>query len=150
MLFFVIRLFGITNAPLEIGHNWRQSLTNMIARNFYENGANLLYPAIDMAGEKTGIIGSEFPLFNYLIYLVSELFGYDHWYGRLINLIVSSLGIYYFYRLLKESINEKVAFNASLILLTSIWFAFSRKIMPDTFSVSLVIIGLYYAYQFYY
>jgi 4-amino-4-deoxy-L-arabinose transferase-like glycosyltransferase len=148
VLFFVIRLFGITNAPLEIGHNWRQSLTNMITRNFFENGANLLYPAIDMAGEKTGIIGSEFPLFNYLIYLVSELFGYEHWYGRLINLIVSSLGIYYFYRLLKESINEKVAFNASIILLSSIWFVFSRKIMPDTFSVSLVIIGLYYAYQF--
>jgi len=29
-LFFLIRLVGITNAPLETGHNWRQSFTNMI------------------------------------------------------------------------------------------------------------------------
>jgi hypothetical protein len=74
IIFFVLRLFGITNAPLEFGHNWRQSLTNMIARNFFENGANLLYPSIDLAGEKSGIIGSEFPFYNYLIYILSSIF----------------------------------------------------------------------------
>jgi hypothetical protein len=34
VLFFLIRMIGITNPPLEIGHNRRQSLTNMVARNF--------------------------------------------------------------------------------------------------------------------
>lgn len=148
LFFFALRLVGITNAPLEIGHNWRQSLTNMIARNFLENGAHILYPAIDMAGEKTGIIGSEFPFFNYLIYCASKLFGYSHWAGRLINLVVSSLGLFYFYRLVKNLIDRRTAFNATIILTVSIWFAFSRKIMPDTFSVSLVVMGLYYAYDY--
>lgn len=148
IIFFVLRLFGITNAPLEFGHNWRQSLTNMIARNFFENGANLLYPSIDLAGEKSGIIGSEFPFYNYLIYILSSIFDYSHWLGRLINLVVSSFGLYYFYKLIKDLINSRVAFNATIVLTVSIWFAFSRKIMPDTFSVSLVIIGLYYAYDF--
>lgn len=148
ILLFVLRLIGIMNAPLEIGHNWRQSLTNMIARNFLEFDSNIFYPAIDMAGNQTGIIGTEFPLFNYLIYLCSEAFGYTHWYGRLINLLVSSFGIYYFYQLLKHIYNERVAFNSTLIFAVSIWFAFSRKIMPDTFSVALVIIGLYYAYTY--
>ena len=144
----MLRLIGIINPPLEISHNWRQSLTNMVARNFVETGPNLLYPQIDMAGNLSGIIGSEFPLFNFLIYLMSELFGYAHWYGRLINLIVSSFGIYFFFLLLEKICNKKIAFNASIVLLSSIWFAFSRKIMPDTFSVSLVIIGLYYCYMF--
>jgi hypothetical protein len=63
LFFFVIRLFGITNAPLEMGHNWRQSLTNMVARNFLEGRVNLFYPVIDIAGDKTGIIGIEFPFF---------------------------------------------------------------------------------------
>lgn len=148
IFFFVLRLIGITNAPLEIGHNWRQSLTDMIARNFLENGANILYPSIDMAGEKSGIIGSEFPFFNYIIYIFSYLFDYSHWTGRLINLFVSSLGLYYFYRLIRNFIDQRTAFNATIILTVSIWFAFSRKIMPDTFSVSLVIIGLYYAYDY--
>jgi len=147
-LFFLLRLIGITNAPLEIGHNWRQSLTNMIARNFYEDGANLFYPRVDMAGERTGILGSEFPFYNYLIYLTSLIFDYAHWYGRLINLFVSSIGTYFFYLLSLKLINKRVAFNATIILLSSIWFAFSRKIMPDTFSVSLVIIGLYCCYMY--
>jgi len=148
IIFFILRLIGITNAPLEIGHNWRQSLTNMIARNFLETRANILYPMIDMAGEKSGIIGSEFPFFNYLIYIVNYIFDYSHWAGRLINLIVSSTGIYFFYKLIKSLLNKQCAFNASIILTVSIWFSFSRKIMPDTFSVSLVIIGLYYAYNY--
>ncbi len=146
--FFILRLIGITNAPLEVGHNWRQSLTDMIARNFVEGNPNLLYPQIDMAGNQTGIIGSEFPFYNYLIYLVSVVFDYSHWYGRLINLIVSSFGIYFFYLLIEKICNKKIAFNSSTVLLSSIWFGFSRKIMPDTFSVSLVIIGLYYCYQY--
>jgi hypothetical protein len=148
IFFFLIRLIGITNAPLEIGHNWRQSLTCMVARNFMEGNPNLLYPKIDMAGNQTGIIGTEFPFYNYLIYLVSMVFGYTHWYGRLINLVVSSFGIYFFYKLAEKISNRQIAFNASILLLTSIWFAFSRKIMPDTFSVSLVIIGLYYGYTY--
>jgi hypothetical protein len=148
ILFFILRLIGITNAPLEIGHNWRQVLTNMIARNFLEGNANIMYPQVDMAGNQSGIIGSEFPFFNYLICLVSYVFNYGHWYGRLINLIVSSFGIYYFFLLIRKICNKNVAFNASIVLLSSIWFGFSRKSMPDTFSVALVIIGLYYCYDF--
>ena len=148
-LFFLIRLFGITDAPLEMGHNWRQSLTNMIARNFFEVSPNIFYPRIDMAGANTGIIGSEFPLLSYLIFLISKVFGYNHWYGRLINLIVSSVSIYYFYLIVKKYFNQQIAFNSSIILIVSIWFSFSRKIMPDTFSVSLVIIGLYYCFIYF-
>jgi hypothetical protein len=148
IVFFLLRLIGITNEPLETGHNWRQSLTNMIARNFLENGSNILYPKIDMAGEKTGIIGAEFPFFNYLIFVFSYIFDYSHWLGRLINLIISGIGTYYFFRLIKNLFDKQTAFNATIVLSVSIWFAFSRKIMPDTFSVSLVIIGLHYAYTF--
>lgn len=148
ILLFILRLIGIANAPLEIGHNWRQSLTAMIARNFFENGANLWYPQIDLAGEKTGIIGSEFPVFNYLIYLIAKIFGYQHWYGRLINLVVTTIGTYYFYKTIKALTYERVAYFATLLLTVSIWFGFSRKIMPDTFSVALMLIGLYHAHRY--
>lgn len=148
LLFFVVRLYGIFFPPLEVSHNWRQTTVTMVARNFVEDGADILHPKIDIAGEKSGITGMEFPVLNYLIYLVSCLFGYEHWYGRLINLIVSSLGIWYFYRLIKQYFQEEIAFNAGIVLLFSIWYTYSRKIMPDTFSVSLMIAGLYYALQY--
>jgi len=148
LLFFIIRLVGITNAPLEITHNWRQALTNMIARNFLERNAGFFYPQIDIAGNQTGIVGTEFPIFNYLIYLISLVFDYAHWYGRMINLIVSSVGIYFFYLLVEKVSGKKIALYSSVVLLSSIWFMFSRKSMPDVFSVALVITGLYYCYMY--
>lgn len=147
-LFFVIRLYGITNPPLEVAHNWRQTTVTMVARNFYETDSNILYPRVDFAGDKTGITGMEFPLLNYLIYLFSAIFGYTHWYGRLINLVVSSIGIYYFYLIIKRFFDDKMALYSSLILLTTLWLTYSRKIMPDTFSVSLVIAGFYYGMNY--
>ena len=148
IIFGIIRLYGITNPPLEVAHSWRQVTVNMVARNFFEHDSNIFYPQVDMAGEKTGITGMEFPLLNYLIYLMFKIFSFQHWYGRLINLIVSSIGIFYFYKIVQYYFSKQLAFNASLILLSSIWFAYSRKIMPDTFSVSLVIMGLYFTAQY--
>jgi hypothetical protein len=150
LLYFIIRLFHITQPPLETAHNWRQSTGLMVSRNFYEIDANILYPRLDNGGEKTGITGTEFPLFNYLIYLFAKLFGWADWYGRFINLIVSSFGIYWFYLLLARYIRPQVAFYASFVLLNSLWFAYSRKTMPDTFAMSLIIGGLLYALDYLY
>ncbi len=148
VLYFVIRLFHITQPPLEIAHNWRQCTGLMVSRNFYEEDPNIFYPRVDMAGDKTGITGTEFPLFNYLIYLIAKIFGWADWYGRLINLLVSSFGIYWFYKILKKYFNRRMAFYASFVLLNSLWFAYSRKTMPDTFSLALVLGALYFGLNY--
>lgn len=145
ILFFLLRLYGITDPPLEIAHNWRQVTSDMVARNFYEVDKNILYPRLDFAGDKSGISGTEFSVLNYAMYLLSLIFGFHDWFGRLINLVVSSYGIFYFYKLLKLKFDEKFSFYSAFVLLTSMWLMFSRKTMPDTFSTSLVIIGLYHA-----
>jgi hypothetical protein len=142
-------MYGITYAPLEVGHNWRQTDGLMIARNFYEHDPNIFYPTVDLAGEKTGIVGCEFPILNYLVYLVSLVFGYEHWYGRIIVLIFSSVGILFFYKLSRKFFGESTAFNATIIMLVSLWFSYSRKIIPDAFAVSLCIISLYYAFKYF-
>lgn len=139
----LIRLFGITNPPLEISHNWRQSLSTMTARNFLETDHNIFYPRIDFGGDMTGITGMEFPIFSYLIYFVSLLFGYTHWYGRLINLIISSIGLLYFYKLTNRYFSKETSFYGTIVLIFSLWFPFARKIMPDTFSLSFIIIAIY-------
>lgn len=148
LLFFLIRLTGIINPPLEVTHNWRQTTVLMVARNFYETDPNILYPRVDFAGNKSGITGMEFPLLNYLHYIFCLVFGYSHWYGRLINLTVSSLGVLFFNKIVRRYFNGETAFYASLVLLSSIWFSYSRKIMPDTFSMSLVLVGFYFGARF--
>jgi hypothetical protein len=145
---FLLRMYDITMPTFEFGHSWRQTDGMMIARNFYERDANILYPRVDVAGEKTGIVGSEFPILNYLVYLTSVVFGFEHWYGRLIVLIFSCLGVFFFHKTIKTYFTESVAFNASIVLLFSLWFSYSRKNIPDVFAVSLCIIALFYALKF--
>ncbi len=140
---FVHRLASIMQPPLEVAHNWRQTTVTMVARNFLEIDPNIFYPRVDMAGDLWGITGMEFPLLNYLIYLVSLIFGYEHWYGRLINLIISSTGIWCFYDVIKHYFNKKVAFASAMVLLFSLFYYYSRKVMPDTFSVSLIFAGIW-------
>ena len=148
LLFFLIQCIGITDPPLEIGHNWRQVLTNMVSRNYYEMGMDWMYPRIDIAGEKTGITGAEFPLMNFLIFVCFKVFGFAHWYGRLINLLIVVWGISRFHKTIQFLFDKSVADFSSLSLMASVWFSISRKIMPDTFAVSLVIIGLSYMVQY--
>lgn len=148
LIFFAIRLIGIQNPPLETGHNWRQSLTNMTTRNLERDDWDMLHPRTDMAGEKSGIFGAEFPLYNLLCATFNHLFGYTHAQGRWISLLFSSLAIWCFYLTLKNIENEKIAFSAALILIVSIWFSFSRKIMPDVFSVSFMLISVYFMQRY--
>jgi hypothetical protein len=148
VIFFVVRLYGITLPPLEVGHNWRQTDGMMIARNFYERDANIFYPTVDVGGEKTGIVGCEFPILNYFVYLVSVPVGFEHWYGRLIVLVFSCLGIYFFHRIIGEYFGKEAAFNASIVLLVSLWFSYSRKNIPDVFAVSIGMMSLFYATEY--
>lgn len=148
LVFALIRCVGLTDPPMEVGHAWRQSLTNMIARNMVEVDPSPLYPRADHFGDGSGIIGAEFPLLNGLIALMMALLGPAQWYGRLIVLLASCIGTWYFFKLVEGLFTRRIAFFATLSLLASLWFEFSRKIMPDVFSVSLVIIALYQAMRY--
>jgi len=149
LVFGLIQLIGITDPPLEMAHSWRQSFTAMITRNYAEMGMDWLHPRIDMAGEKPGIVGSEFPLFNFLSLIFCKLFGYQHWYGRAVNVAFVIWGAQSYYLIVKNRFSGQTALYAMVVLLCSSWFTFSRKIMPDTFSVSLVLIGIRYAFDYY-
>jgi len=148
VVFFIIRLYGITDPPLEIQHSWRQCTGLMIARNFLSIDANILYPRVNESCGTSNIIAGEFQLLSYLHYLLSLHLGYEHWYGRFINLIFSSIGLALYGYLITNLFNKKIARNSVLALLASCWFIFSRKMMPDTFCISLVLISFYFAYQY--
>ncbi len=147
-VFFLIRLIHIQQPPIESAHNWRQCLTSMISRNYTEGEIDLFHPEIDYTGNKSGVLASEFPIFNASIAITAKIFGYAHWHGRLINLIISTLGVWCFFLILGAFFDSKTAFYGGMMLLLSVWLMFSRKIMPDTLSVSLTICALYSALRY--
>lgn len=148
--FFLLRLYGITNPPLEIGHNERQCFGLMVAQKFYEVENNIMYPRLNSNAGVDNVVSMEFPFLYYLTSLFYRIFGYQDWYGRLITLLFSTLGVFYFHEIIRKYVHEKSAFFAAILLTVGIWFAFSRKIMPDTFCMSLTFIGLYYGLAYFY
>ena len=148
ILFFIIRLIGIQNPPLENIHNFRQSTVWMVARNFKNIDNNILYPRIDFAGNNSGLTAMEFPILNYLIYLLAKIFGFQHWIGRFIVLIISSIGLYCFYQIVTRFLAPNWAKLSTFLLMLSIYFTYSRKTMPDVFSISLITIGLFCLIRF--
>jgi 4-amino-4-deoxy-L-arabinose transferase-like glycosyltransferase len=143
---FIIRLFNITTPPLEISHNWRQAFTLMVAGNF--DHTSILRPIVDAQGGK--YVAGEFPLFSYLIFIANDFLGEATWYGRLINLLASSAGLFYFFLVVRKLFDERLAFFSTVLLTFSLFFEFSRKSMPDTFTMSVMFAGVYYLLEFLY
>lgn len=99
---------------------------------------------VDETNGGTGIIGMEFPIMYYIQGKLAHLFGFHVAIGRLINIIISTLGVAYFYALIRRFSIEKTAFYATLLLMISCFFMYSRKVMPDTEAIAFYIIGIYY------
>jgi len=148
LLFAAIRLIGITNPPAEVHHGWRQAGTLMMVRAMEEKGPEIFYPGSAVAGaDRWQVIASEMPLYAWTIYASNLITGEAHWMGRLISLLACCAGVWSFYRIVRRLLGEQRAFFAGIILLSSLWFMFGRKVMPDIFSASLVLAGIELAWM---
>jgi 4-amino-4-deoxy-L-arabinose transferase-like glycosyltransferase len=154
VLLMIIGLFGIThiyklNSPILDTHAWRQADTLAVARNFLQESANIFYPRIDIRQTYSGITGMEFPLYNYLIFLVAKVAGLSFWIGRALSTGFGMLGIAFLYGLFRRRYNQSVANWGALFMATSgLWFYFSRNVQPDVMMVSLSVGTLYLAQLF--
>ncbi len=145
---FVAGLFTL-DAPFHGDHWHRQAIVAEIARNFYELGINPFYPQSNICGALSpNYFASEFPLLQTLQALGYYLFGEEFWWGRLVNWAVSCLGLVFFAKLTDAIAGPRAGLYASLALIGSIFITYGRKYMPDTFSLSLVIIGTYYLWRY--
>ncbi len=145
IVFFLNGLENINLPPLD-GHAWRQTLTITMAKGL-EMGKHWSEP-YTIIGETTEILGAEFPVFHGVIALFYQLFGFQDWYGRLLNWIVTIIGLWYFRKIITLYFSEKTANLFTIFMSSSIIFEFARKTMPDTFAMSLGIIGSYYAIEY--
>jgi hypothetical protein len=102
---------------------------------------------VDETSGGTGIIGMEFPLMYYIQGKLGVLFGFHAGIGRLLNVLISTLGLAYFFALVRRFASEKTTFYATLLLMVSCFFMYSRKVMPDTEALAVYLIGIYYFFE---
>lgn len=144
LLALVVRLYHI-DFPLAGWHSWRQADTAAMARNFYENGFDLLHPQIDWGGNSSGVVESEFPAYPFLVSLVYAVFGMNDTWGRLLSVIFSLATIYGLYLLVRKYVSNSVAlWSAFIYAIIPLSIYYSRAFMPESAMLMCSILGIYW------
>jgi 4-amino-4-deoxy-L-arabinose transferase-like glycosyltransferase len=93
---------------LDLPHVWRQSDTAHYARDFAENGLDLLHPAVCWMGPHRTLV-LECPLPEAVVAVGYRLFGVDLRAARAVTLLFFLLSAWFFERLVAEVVGRGVA-----------------------------------------
>lgn len=144
LITLLARLYHI-NFPVSGWHSWRQSDTATIARNFYENGHNILYPQINWAPQTTGYVESEFHIYPFIVSILYSIFGVNDMWGRILSIIFSLLAVYGLYLLARKYINEQTALWSALIYgILPLNIFYGRAFMPESAMLMCSIYSVYF------
>jgi len=142
---FLLHLPFLTMPPEGV-HVWRQCNTLSIARNFHEEGMNILEPKVDNRYNKSGVTGANFPAYEWGLAVSYKFFGEKFWVHRVYTMTIFFIGISGFFLLLLNLFNNYVIANSGAIALLFFpdLFYFEILALPDILSLSCTIWGFYF------
>lgn len=139
-----MRLVHLNSPPIGV-HQWRQTQTAMISRNFHEKGYKFFYPQINWVGDGEGYAETDFPVYSFAVALGYGAFGDHDWVGRLTTVVFSLLTIYFLYLLVRKFLDEKTAlWSAFFLSLLPLVAFYGRAIMPESLMLMSTVAGLYF------
>ena len=135
----------LVDQPFVDHWSWRQSDVAAIARNYFQGGYSFANPQIDWAGDQPGFVGTEFPILPFLVAALYKCFGSHEWIGRIQAVILFALSLPFFFLLVRKAFGEIAAVWALFFYsFAPLGVMASRCFIPDTPSLALSIIGLYF------
>lgn len=145
---FLMRLYHLDVAPVEIEESWRQADTEAIARNYAGYDSNFFRPNLNYDGPFPNIPALEIQITTYLIALLYKVWGYEYYIARTVPIVFFMLSALYLYKYVSKRIGDKEAFFSVLIYgILPINLYYSRAIMPEPAALMFWIAGLYYFHE---
>ena len=142
---FVLHAPAFRLPPTGI-HTWRQCNTMAVARNFYEEGMNILRPRVDRRNDSDGVTGMQFPSFEWVAAGGYHLFGFHESIPRLLNWLIYMAGVVAFYYLVRG-----ISGRAGLAAVGAWCLAWSPELffhgvnaLPDVLALTASLAGLYW------
>jgi 4-amino-4-deoxy-L-arabinose transferase-like glycosyltransferase len=130
------------SAPLIDAHRWRQVDTASIARTFYEERFNPLYPEVNWGG-RDAYVEMEFPLLSAAVAALYEVFGPHEYIGRILTMLFSTATIAAIYVLAAELLGPAGALPAAVLFAVSpAAVFFGRTFMPDSMMLFFWVSGV--------
>jgi 4-amino-4-deoxy-L-arabinose transferase-like glycosyltransferase len=132
--------------PVWDYHNWRQTITLMLARDFARHGFPLLHPQVAWLGNlpsAPSYFNAEFSIQSVLAAVLYKVFGESDTLARLVVVAFSLVGIYCLYDLLNRRAGAVAArMGAFIYALLPYHQFFGRAFMPDIPALALALAGL--------
>ncbi len=141
-------------------HAWAQSDRFAIALGFLDNGFDFFHPQTYVMNKQfpgdflvpgtTSITAVDFPIHEYIIAAGMKLFQTrDPWVFRCYELLLSFLGLFYFYRLSRLVENDWMSslFLTGIAATAPLFTYYQAGFLPGIPSLSISIIGVYYYFK---
>lgn len=141
-------------------HAWAQSDRFAIALGFLDNGFDFFHPQTFVMNKQfpgdflepgtTSITAVDFPIHEYIIAAGMKLAQTrDPWVFRCYELLLSFLGLFYFYRLSRLVDNNKLSslFLTGLVATAPLFTYYQAGFLPGIPSLSISIVGVYYYFK---
>jgi 4-amino-4-deoxy-L-arabinose transferase-like glycosyltransferase len=131
LLALALRLYHLDAQPIG-AHSWRQSDTASIARNFARNGYDFLHPQIDWAGDKSGVVETEFPLYPFTVACIYAITGIHEWAARLVSALAGAAMVWVMFDLFALILGRRIAcWGAFLLAVLPLCVYYGRTIQPE-------------------
>ena len=148
-IFLALFLLGAGVRAINVWHpadrsSWRECDEAGIARNYYREGMNILYPRVDWRGDTPGYAEMEFPLFPWTTAVLYKLFGYHEYLGRVVSLVFSLLTLGIFFLLARSLLPELGAIVAAAVFtFNPIFIYISNSLQPESFMFFFYLLATY-------
>lgn len=139
-VFFGLHIAFI-NLPPCGNHLWRQSNSLALALNFYEENMAIWLPRVDKRWEFSGVTGTNFPLYEWLLALLYKLFGFSHSIHRVYALAISVASFFAIYQLFKPLNETKARIIAFVFLFNPLIFFYGFSALPDMLAILLILLA---------
>lgn len=128
-------------------HNWRQSITLMVARDFSHHGSDLLHPQVAWVSHNRpadpSYFSAEFSIMSIITALLYKIFGENEVIARMVVVTFSLLGIWALYDLLRRHAGVVPARIAAFVYaLFPYQLFFGRVFMPEIPAQALALVAL--------
>jgi 4-amino-4-deoxy-L-arabinose transferase-like glycosyltransferase len=143
-ILLILAHFPFWNNDIWGYHDWRQSETQTVTENFYEEGMNIFYPRQNNRGSGDGLHRIEFPLYQWVNAVLFKMFGHQILVTRIYSFSIGLFTIWGFYWLIiLLNKRKKIALIAAWLLAWSpAFYYYQINPMPYNMAFSFAVWSL--------
>lgn len=151
IVLFVLMHIRIFPLNLIGFHVWRQTQTQTVIDNFYEEDPNILHPRVNARGDGSGIYRTDFPLMQWIIAGIYHVTGPSILVTRMLMCVFTIIGMLLLYGFLQRRFqSEGIALAAAIMyLFTPMLYYYGMVPLVDVFALMLTMAGIWFWYRFY-